>query len=321
MQSGYLKYSGVVSFALLLMLWVSGLAGAETAMPKQKKKYPPPHKVHLSAMSTTNADFVAGEIGNWPELVRSFQKALHTAPAQALFGVEFRLLLAGFRPDAVTGDNKAVVTNELNRILADASAFAQVKGSKLLSRETEEREVRYQKTGSSEDLKWLNRSVLSDMFPQVPRKQKGKDMKKITCTTCHEAYKQEADSGGKGVTVVAFSEKEVLACFARVIAEDKPMGECIEKANMLKKTKIPEYGPLKNYVQRGNPEETDTLLIAVHPEAPYTFKPLLKRLVCLECHSAERKVDTVMGSNGKMKEIPLFYGVGSGRHKHDHDQE
>jgi hypothetical protein len=92
---------------------------------------------------------------------------------------------------------------------------------------------------------------------------------------------------------------------------EKNLEECVQKARVLKGFKIQEPGPLKNVIQRNNPEGVEGLLVAVHPEDPYTFKPMLKKLVCLECHSKARKVDKVMGADGKIKDIPLFYGAGS----------
>ena len=96
------------------------------------------------------------------------------------------------------------------------------------------------------------------------------------------------------------------------------MGECIEKANIVRKSKIEPYGPLKSYIQRDKPEEMNAYLIAMRPDVPYTFKPLLKRLVCVECHSKDRKVNKVTGRDGKTKEIPIFYGLGiKARHEHE----
>jgi hypothetical protein len=80
---------------------------------------------------------------------------------------------------------------------------------------------------------------------------------------------------------------------------------------------IEDPGPLKKFIQRSDTKGEIPFFVAVHPENPYTFKPLLKKLVCIECHSRERKVDKVMGHNGKVKDIPIFYGVGSEKpHKH-----
>jgi len=37
-------------------------------------------------------------------------------------------------------------------------------------------------------------------------------------------------------------------------------------------------------------------LDAVHPENPYTFKPLLQRLVCKECHGPDSRIKTFYGT-------------------------
>ncbi|MDA8088373.1 MAG: hypothetical protein M0Z75_16955 [Nitrospiraceae bacterium] len=72
------------------------------------------------------------------------------------------------------------------------------------------------------------------------------------------------------------------------------------------------YGPLKNVIQRSNPDGANQYLVAIHPENPYTFKPLLKRLVCVECHGSARKVSTFTDAKGRTGKIPLFYGKGAG---------
>jgi hypothetical protein len=41
---------------------------------------------------------------------------------------------------------------------------------------------------------------------------------------------------------------------------------------------------------------TPYLLDAFHPEKPYTFKPLLERLVCVDCHGPDSKVKTFYGT-------------------------
>ncbi len=319
MRSGQLKPLVAAPLALAIMLGLFSSARAEEAVSAQGKKYPHPHTLHLSVMSQRTPDFSANEIRNWPEFVRSLQGRLQAPPFQALLGPEARMLLGGIKPGALTEDDKTAVVDELNRLLADETVGSRTRSSINFSRETKEREAYYKKTQNPEDLKWLNRGIINDLFPQTSRKKKGAELKQITCITCHEAYKQEANENTKEPAQTAVSEGDVMDCFSAAVAGGKTMDECIAMANKMKRSRIEPYGPLKNYIQRSNPDEMNPYLIAVHPEAPYTFKPLLKRLVCIECHSSDRKVDKITGRDGKIKEIPMFYGAESGKHKHKHE--
>jgi hypothetical protein len=269
---------------------VYGTARAEEAVSKQGKKYPHPHTLHMEAAGRITPEFSIGEIGDWRGFARSLQKKVNTLP----FTQEGRMVIGGLKPDSLSSDDMALLVNELNRLLTDENVGAGQKG----------------KAGNTEDLKWINRGLLSDAFPQLARKEKGKTLKKITCTTCHEAYAQaEKDAEKSNV-----NEKAVIECFSGAIsgkAEGKEAMEgCLKMADMLNKARIQPYGPLKNFIQRGVPEGDIPFFVAIHPEDPYTYKPLLKRLVCLECHGQDRKVDKITGRDGKVKKIPLFYGAG-----------
>jgi TorA maturation chaperone TorD len=54
-------------------------------------------------------------------------------------------------------------------------------------------------------------------------------------------------------------------------------------------------GVWKKYIQRKDTHGNPPYLEAVHPEDPYTFKPLLKRLVCRECHGPDSKIKVLYG--------------------------
>jgi len=69
-----------------------------------------------------------------------------------------------------------------------------------------------------------------------------------------------------------------------------------------------EFDKLKRFIVRPHAKGTPALLEAVHPENPYTFKPLLSRLVCLDCHGVDRGIEELMGADGKMRTPPIFYG-------------
>jgi hypothetical protein len=162
-------------------------------------------------------------------------------------------------------------------------------------------------------ISWAQEAASKKKYPHphavhlnIPE-QKAGGLKKITCATCHEAVAERVKEAEKA----GVDEKSVMACFSSAIAGDKTFEECKQMADLLKSTRIEPYGPLKNYIQRKDAQDERPFFTAIHPANPYTFKPLLKRLVCVECHGQDRKVIAVMGRDGKVKEIPIFYGLGS----------
>jgi hypothetical protein len=274
----------------------------EGVVTKEGKKYPHPHILHLEAISQRTADFSGNEIIDWPNFLGSLNDKIQILS----FSAGAKMAISGLKPQALSGDEKTIVVNEMNKLLVNENLPSLLRDIVTFSRDTGKFESEYSKTKSKEDLKWLNRSIINDMFPQTTRIGKVKELRRMTCTTCHEAYAPKEELKEAGI-----EEKTVMECFSKAIAGERGMEECIEKAKILRESKIQPYGPLKLFVQRNNTEGYVPLLVAVHPEEPYTFKPLLKRLVCVECHSRERKVDKVMGRDGKVKEISLFYGAGS----------
>jgi hypothetical protein len=279
----------------------------EGVVTKQGKKYPHPHALHLAAMSERTADFSVNEITDWRGFLQALKQKLNIVP----FSPEGMLMISNFKSSTLNSDEKAAIINEINRLLQDEKLFFQVKDMVALSSETKRLESDYGKTKSKNDLKWLNRSIITDIFPQIPRIGKVKGLKKMTCATCHEAYAPK-----EGLEVIV-DERTVMECFSKAVAGEKDMKECIEKVKIFRESQIKSYGPLKLFIQRSDTEGEIPFFVAVHPENPYTFKPILKRLVCLECHSRERRVDKVKGLDGKIKEIPIFYGVGSEK-RHEH---
>ncbi|OGW22375.1 MAG: hypothetical protein A2077_03100 [Nitrospirae bacterium GWC2_46_6] len=293
---------------------------SEEAVSKKKKKYPHPHALHLEAMSQTTADLSMNEIKDWPGLMRSIKGKIDILP----FSAEARAIIGTFRPDAMNGDEKAVVVGELNKLLRDEKLASHVKTVLPLSSGSMKIESDYMKSKDTEDLKWLNRSIVSDMFTQIPWKEKVRGLKQITCATCHEAWGPDAwGQVGKGDAYNAASlinERTVTECFSKVIAGEKGMEECAEMINIIKRSRIQDPGPLAKFIQRKSKEREPEFFTAVHPEDPYPFKPLLKRLVCVECHGQERKVVKFRGRDGKVKDIPIFYGLGiKKRHEHEHE--
>lgn len=297
----------VFAFFLITLLGTQGFVQAEGQAGK-KKEYPHPHTLHMEARSERSTDFVQEDISDWPGLARALNARLKALP----FSPEAVIVINNLKPDSLSSDDKAVVTAVMNRLLSDEKFFAQSKAG--MTDEIKRLEAEYRKTKSPQDLKFLNRAVLNAIFPQTARISKVKELKNISCGTCHETEEQAIKALLKGRDI---SEKSVLDCFSKALADKRLMEECIEEANILKKAKIEDYGPLKNFIQRKDAGNGLPFFVAVHPEDPYTFKPLLKRLVCLECHSAERKTDKVIGRDGKVKEIPIFYGAGSEKQRRD----
>lgn len=320
-EKGVRLYALRMTHCLLLvtvLFCISSLVWAEEPGSKQKKKkYPHPHALHSEAKSERSTDFSVDEIIDWPGLLRTLQDRLNILPLSP----EARMVISGFKPDALNSEDKTVTVNEINKLLIDEKLNSKVEKIVTFGSETKKLESDYRKTKSREDLKWLNRSIINDIFPKTPRIAKVKELKKITCATCHEAWGPKAWGVIEGMEVkepykAIIDEREVMECFSKAITGEKTMEECIEKVNMLKRARIEPYGPLKNFIQRSDPKGEIPFFVAIHPEDPYTFKPLLKKLVCLECHSSERKVDKVMGRDGKVKKIQVFYGAGSEKREH-----
>lgn len=316
MQNSRLNHIVITGAVISIAAFILYIGTAQAEMPKPKwsdegivtkqgKKYPHPHTIHLEALSQRTADFSIDEIKDWQGFLQSLNNKLNILP----LSTEAKITISGFKHRALNSEEKAFIITEINRLLTDERLFAQLKGIVAFSDQTKKLGAEYLKTKSKEDSKWLNRSIINDIFPQPLRIGKVKELKKMTCETCHEAWAKEEFKD--------ISERVVMECFSKAIAGEKGMEECIEKAKLLKESRIEDSGPLNKFIQRSDTKGEIPFFVAVHPENPYTFKPLLKRLVCIECHSRERKVDKVMGRDGKVKDIPIFYGVGSEKpHKH-----
>jgi len=322
MRNSRLKHILIIAVVFVAASAICSSAWSEESASKKKKKYPHPHTLHLEVMSQKAADISADEIKDWSGFFRSLQSKINILPIR----VESRMLMSSFRPDALNSDEKAVVINEINKLLLDEKFSSHLKGAVTFSAESIKLESDYGKSKDREDLKWLNRSIMSDMFAQIARKGKVIGLKQMTCATCHEAWGPKAwgqtEKGAVAGTKPMVDERAVMECFSKVIEGGKTMDECAEMVSIIKKSRIEPYGPLKNFIQRSNADGEIPFFVAVHPENPYTFKPLLKKLVCLECHGQERKVTKIKGKDGKMKEITVFYGIGiKKRHEQDHETE
>ncbi len=317
MQNRWLKPILITAAVFVAASVIYSPVWSEEAVSKKKKKYLHPHALHLEAMSQTAADLSMDEIKDWAGFLKSLQGRINILP----LNVESRMIMGSFRPDALNSEEKAVVVGEINKLLTDEKLASHVKSVLSLSSGSMKLESDYMKSKDTEDLKWLNRSIVSDMFTQIPRKEKVRGLKQITCATCHEAWGPKAwGSVDKAEAKPAVDERTAMECFSKVIVGEKTMEECAEIISTIKRSRIQDPGPLAKFIQRKNPKGEIEFFVAVHPEDPYTFKPLLKRLVCVECHGQDRKVTKVRGRDGKVKDIPIFYGLGiKKRHEHDHE--
>ena len=302
-------------FAVLLLaalgVWSSAWSGDNAV--KQTKKYPHPHQIHMEAKSESSAEFSADEIGDWQGFMRSLQGKGRNLPLDS----KDKMIISYLNQDDMSSDDKGLVINIMNKLLVEKGVASHGQGIWQISSETKKMDAVYKKTKENADLKWLNRSLLCDIFPQVKRKKRTGELKNITCATCHEAQGPRAwgkldPTGQQSPVEEAVSESGVMECISKAIAGERTMEECVDMVKAVRKSVIEPYGPLKNFIRKTDAKGELPLLAAVHPEDPvYAFKPLLKRLVCLECHSRARKVDWVMGSDGKPKKIKIFFGAGS----------
>jgi hypothetical protein len=288
----------------LLCLWSAVWAGEE--IPPQKKKFPHPHAVHLEMVEQSTPEFAVEEIANWAEFLRSFQTKIELFS----LGADVRRLVSRARPETMNADEKAIVVSELNRLLGQPNAGIRGKQAAPASAETRKAAARYRKTRAPDDLRWLHRNLICDFFPQIARKTKDSELPPITCVTCHEGYAPAEQPRAEGLAAPDADERAVAECFAKAVAEGRSIQECLARAEALKAARIESPGPLRGIVQKRLPEGEIPLFAAMRPEDPNTFKPLLKRLVCTQCHGQGRTADRVKGRKGEMKAIPLFYGEG-----------
>jgi len=288
----------------VLCLWNAAWAGE--GITPEKKKYPHPHAVHLDIVEQGVPQFAIEEIRTWPEFLRSFQTKLELFS----LGTEVRRLASRARPGTVTADEKAVLVGELNRLLRQPNAGIRGQQAAPASAETTEAAARYRKTGAQDDLTWLHRNLIVDVFPQIARKARDPELPQITCVTCHEGFAPAGNGRAEGLVGPDADERAVAACLGKAVAEGRSIQECLARAAALRATRIESRGPLSGIVQKRLAEGDSSLLAAVRLEDPYTFKPLLKRLVCTQCHGHGRTVERVKGRLGETKGIPIFYGEG-----------
>ncbi|HET8577195.1 MAG TPA: hypothetical protein VFO18_08860 [Methylomirabilota bacterium] len=290
--------------SVLLCLGSSAWAGQEA--PAQKKKFPHPHAVHLDIVEQDAPEFAVEDIASWPEFVRSLRSNLQLLSVRA----DVQRLVLRARPEAVSADEKAIVVGELNRLLTQPNAGIRRSEAPAGSSETKKAAAHYRKTQAPDDLRWLHRNMIGDLFPQITRKSRGSELPRITCATCHEGFVPADARGAAGLAAPEGDERAVAACVTKAVADRRSIQECLARAEALRAARVESRGPLTGIIQKRLAEGDSPFLATLRPEDPYTFKPLLKRLVCTGCHGQARTVDKVRGPQGELKGIPIFYGEG-----------
>jgi hypothetical protein len=283
--------------ALSLFLFVTGFGlpvqAEENVIPESPVKlYPHPHSLHMNVMGQNVPEFNRADVMDWAKLIREMREA---APTLSI-SPEIQMLLDVVAPTEMSDSDQYAVINELNTILL---AWAEAESS--------EKKVR-----NDLDLQWQIRARLIHHFPSLALRQPGSELSTMTCLTCHNNEGTQSGTYLKQHSLTRLNAETVLDCFAEALADGGKFGECETLAESLNQTDIEPYTASRSYIQRKKNDTDISFFVAVQPEDPYTFKPLLKNLLCVECHGSGRKVDEIRGKDGKMKKIPLLYGLGAG---------
>lgn len=282
MRNNHLKPVAMIIAALVVAVFPNASAqAAEVTLKMKEKGIREPHQVHLEIakyIPSVSVKFSNKGIKDWKGFVGSLKSKLDSMP----FSPGIKAMIKGFRPGFLNKADKAMVINELNKLLTNPDLSSNVKGVVKFSKATQKAEKLYKKKWTEDNLKWLNRSIMNDMFPQTPRIERVDDkkyakMRNFICEACHE-----------------------FLTTTRVKLDE----------NYLK-----EHDKTKRYIIRTGTAGTPPLLEAVSPKNPYTFKPTLNRLVCVECHSPAQQVKKILRPDGKTWVVPVFYGEGPKRPK------
>lgn len=301
-----LRYWISLIFVLAFALLSATVNATETS---EKKKYPDPHSIHLGIYKEIPPiGFTVRRIKDWPKFIRSLQDNID----KLAVGNEIKLFLKSLMPNLLSRDDKAIIVSQLNKFLDKPDFYAQMKDVVKYSKTTKTLLANYHRTKAFEDLKWLNRSILSDLITVAPRVDYAKGIKfrklrNISCTTCHESWGREvkvaAISAGP-ISVLPSKRRQVLQSDRRmkVMTQNSKVPKIVADDEFLR-----NYDNLKKFIVRPEVVLEPLLLRGVRPENPYIFKPLLKRLVCVECHGYNRPVKQLI-KDGKPDVVKVFYG-------------
>ncbi len=296
---------------IIAMAWVTS-SGIGWVWAKQKTDQTPkqvrdPHLVHFEiGKDIPPIGFAVREVKDWPGFVRALQSRLDDLP----FSYEMQLLIRSLFPQLIGEDEKKVLLSEINKMLRKPDLYSRLQGKVDFSPATKSLRTTYLQTRMEEDLQWLNRSLINDLIPPSPRVavEDGKrfnKLRKINCLTCHEAWSESVIvPAARPLTELDKLEKMIRAqMIAPAHAPTVLKGKIVANDEFLK-----QYENLKKFIVRADTHGNPALIEAVHPENPYTFKPLLKRLVCVDCHALGRPVDKIEHADGTTHQIKYLYG-------------
>ncbi|RJX30514.1 MAG: hypothetical protein C4525_12330 [Desulfarculus sp.] len=284
---------------LALTFTCSTVGAVETS---DGKKYPDPHDIHLGMYkSIPSVGFSVRMIKNWPVFMRSLRDKIDKLPVRH----EIKLFVKSLMPNLLSDDDKAIVVSELNKLLGDVKLYAKMESSTKYSKTTNTLLANYNKTKVAEDLEWLNRSVLSDVITAAPTADyaeglKYKKLRNISCTTCHEDWAKSVKPASTMALRAAVAPPSRLAGLKIYASQGGPV--------VADEEYMRNYENLKKLIVRTDVVGKPFLLEGVRPDSPYTFKPLLKRLVCVECHGYDRPVKALIKEDGKKDVVKVFYG-------------
>jgi len=291
----------------------------------QKSKVRDPHLVHFEiGKDVPPIGFTVGEIKDWPNFVKTLQSRLFDLP----FSEEMQFLIDSLMPHLTSVEEQKVIVSEINQFLVNPGFYSQMKAKTTFSDTTENLRKTYLSTKTQEDLKWLNRSIINDLIPQAPRVavaegKKFEKLRNINCLTCHEAWDRNQPGNKSDVNQIGAVPTDLQKLTEMISAQlihsrpsPPPKPDKIRADDEFMRN----YDNLKKFIVRPKLYGNPVLIEAVHPGNPYTFKPLLKRLVCLDCHALDRGVDKIQHADGKTHRVKFFYGPVEETHDQQHSQ-
>ncbi|MCF6247670.1 MAG: hypothetical protein L3J69_09940 [Desulfobacula sp.] len=312
----------VIAATFVAGLYVGGslAVGSETAdLPKKVRD---PHQVHFElGKDIPPIGFSVREIIDWPNFTRSLQAQIALLP----FSQEMKFLIERLMPGLTSIDEKKVVLSEINKFLKLPDFYSQMKIKVSVSDTTMQLLSDYQRKKTNENLQWLNRSIINDILPPAPRVavREGKKydkLRNINCLTCHEDWQPVTPVVKKKSALTPLEQltRMIQTQLINPPPSSLPQPESIPF--VADDDFLRQYNSLKKLIVRPDTRGNPMIIEAVHPENPYTWKPLLKRLVCIDCHGPSREINDIKHANGKTHKIKYLYGPTEKTLEEQHDQ-
>jgi hypothetical protein len=299
----------VVFFLLTVALsFRTGWAGA-AGDGEPVKAVRDPHLVHFEiCRDVPPIGFAPGQIKDWPGFITSLRSRLDDLP----LGHETQFLINHLMPAMMNEDEKRVIVGQLNKLLKDREFHARLSDRVPFGEETQRLLALYRHSHTDEDLQRANRSIINDMIPETTRvsveeSKKFSKFRNMNCLTCHESWKERkppSDLPGSEMSDIGRLEQMVAA---QKLTPPPPPRAAADKV-VANDEFLRQHETLKKFIVRADKRRNPAFLEAIHPEDPYTFKPLLKRLVCVDCHGKDREVDKIEHIDGKSHRIKFLYG-------------